>query len=418
MAAELQQLQSAWHDGAGRAAEQVGAAWQQTTEQVGAAAGAVGVPGDAADCCEMATSRAEACLDAVLPCVELVGALASMVASPCVFPLVFCFPADGAESEGSSRAWAISMLNAPVRRPLECVGAMLCPCCAQYYVRLRALGGDISRYKLFQGRHDGPKCCALMSPSLPFTLHAGTHGDAENPQLFLCLEAWLCTYCAFHVSRQTMREERDLGLDPTEVRTNNCLIFFGSIARACCCVGCALRCAGCLAGLCAPEGSAAEGAAGYASRLGGGCLRVAHAIRRGMAHVRCIAVACMSAQMVHESYDLVPGKPAAEDRGPEPAWAMSRQGFGDADAGPGAWSHRAQPPPGPPAYGYGYGAEQASASPARVAGYDAHARNFDGQEARYDAHASGSASGISPRDVVVADGPQSPQHGDRRQLTV
>ncbi|KAJ1636735.1 hypothetical protein T492DRAFT_364202 [Pavlovales sp. CCMP2436] len=139
------------------------------------------------------------------------GAVAGCFASPCAFPLVFCFSA-GSEEPPDSGGWAVSVLRAPLARPLWCIPTCLLPCCgAQYFVRRRVLGGDMSRYKLFQGRHDGPHCLARCSPSLPFTLLAGTHGEAQCPHAFLCAESCLCSVCAFYASRDMMRSERRLG---------------------------------------------------------------------------------------------------------------------------------------------------------------------------------------------------------------
>jgi hypothetical protein len=100
-------------------------------------------------------------VDAILPCLELAGQIAGCCASPCAFPLVFLFPptdgpSGGAEADAIAAAddggWAISMLQAPLKRPCLCAGACVCWPCAQVLVRVRVLGGDMSRYSLFQVR--------------------------------------------------------------------------------------------------------------------------------------------------------------------------------------------------------------------------------------------------------------------------
>ena len=148
-------------------------------------------------------------LDVFSPCFETAGTVLFALAGPWAFPLVFCFPADDADSSG----WKVSVLQAPCVRPCSCCFASICMPCGQFEVRRRALGGDLGRYKLWQGYHDGPHCCAVVCPSMPITIEAGTYNEASCPALFLCCEVTClggaCSpCCAFDVSRRLMRDER------------------------------------------------------------------------------------------------------------------------------------------------------------------------------------------------------------------
>ena len=148
-------------------------------------------------------------LNVFSPCLETASTVLFALAGPCAFPLVFCFTADEAEASG----WKVSMLRAPCVRPCSCCFASVCLPCGQFEVRRRALGGGLGNYKLWQGYHDGPHCCAVVCPSMPLTIEAGTYNEASCPALFLCCEVTclggMCSpCCAFDVSRRLMRDER------------------------------------------------------------------------------------------------------------------------------------------------------------------------------------------------------------------
>ena len=284
-----------------------------------------GLGGEVADAgggtaCELCSHR----LDQISPCLESVAAAMWFCAGPCAFPLVFLFP-DQPAAAGAT--WRVPMVEAPMKQPLVCAGAACVPC-AQYYVRLRVLDGDISKYKLFQGRADGPHCCAHIWPSAPITIKSGTYGDSGS-SAWLCAESCLCPCCAFEVSRAVMKQERGLADDPTEVRYRHCQHFFGMAAASCAQLGCCVKCMGCLVGCCAPENAGAQSLEDSAYRAGNGCLRIAHLLHRGLWAVRLVAVGCMSAQIVHESFGK--GGPAVYDASTPPAKPSS-----------------AEPPPPPP----------------------------------------------------------------------
>lgn len=240
---------------------------------------------------------------------EYIGRLVGCFASPLAFPLVYCFPADG-DLGGSP--WNVSMEEAPFKQPAVCCCSFCCLNLTQYWVRQRVLDGDMSRYKCFQGLRDGPYCCATCIPSAPFTFKAGTYGEQDCPAVCLCAEVAFCPYCAFQASREVQRSERSLGIDPTEVRVSKCLELFGQIAHCLCCVGCCIKCGGCCVGCCLGQTEGAQDFDASSQRLGNSLLQIANGIRRGMHWVIVIAVGCMSAQMVHESYSPLPaGKSAS-----------------------------------------------------------------------------------------------------------
>jgi len=214
-------------------------------------------------------------------------------ASPLAFPCIYCFSPEDDGNHG--REWDVRMEMGPCRKPHICCCSCILPCCTQWWVRRQVLENDMSRYKCCQGHMDGPYCCAVCKEGLPFTFEAGSYGESTCPDLCLCLEAWCCTYLAFQISRIVIREDRGLKKDPSEVRVDKCLDFFGSIAAALCCAGCCLQCCACC--LCAAgQGDAADATSG----LGGACMHMSGQIVEGMRWVMFIAMGCMSSQMMHE----------------------------------------------------------------------------------------------------------------------
>lgn len=242
-------------------------------------------------------------IEIVTPCLESISSAIWCLGSPLAFPLIFCF--DSGEHTHESSGWKVSMLGAPCVRPLECCFATLCLPCGQWYVRYRALESDLSRYKLWQGYHDGPHCFARSCPGAPITITSGEYGESECPGLFLCLEVWILggpcsSCCAFDVSRRLMRDERGLGMDPTEARQEKCVDFFYVCFRNITMIACCVRCAGCLAGCCAPDSEGAQEFSDAAGDGAGACWKIARTIHRGIWSVRILAIGCMSAQMIHE----------------------------------------------------------------------------------------------------------------------
>eukprot|EP00929_Paragymnodinium_shiwhaense_P102877 TRINITY_DN66104_c0_g1_i2.p1 TRINITY_DN66104_c0_g1~~TRINITY_DN66104_c0_g1_i2.p1 ORF type:complete len:317 (-),score=43.93 TRINITY_DN66104_c0_g1_i2:361-1311(-) len=226
---------------------------------------------------------------------ELLGKIAGIFASPFAWCCVYLCPAD---EENPGRPWDVSMEGAICYNPHIFCCNFCCPCLIQYYVRRKVLDGDMSRYICFQGRRDGNYCLAAMCPGkgLPFTFTAGTYGEQNCPDGYLCMEATCCTVCAFEVSREEQREPRLLQRDPTETRVDRCLDFWGSVADCLCCCACCLTCFSCCLKCCVDsEGS--DDLAESSQRLGNSCHRLAHAIVQGMRWVITIAMGCMSAQV-------------------------------------------------------------------------------------------------------------------------
>lgn len=253
--------------------------------------------------CDSCFSLCADCLEAMSPFVESCASTIWCLGSPLAFPFVFCFDSDPHTNESSG--WSISMLQAPFRRPLECCCATICLPCGQWHVRRKALGGDMGKYKLWQGYHDGPQCCARSCPGAPVTIRSGSYGEQECPNAFLCLEVWclggVCSpFCAFDVSRRLMKDERGLDTDPTEARQEKCADFFGQIMSSCWQMACCVGCSGCLVGLCAQESEGAQECSGEAGRASRACCSIARTLWRGIWATRLIAIGCMSAQMVHE----------------------------------------------------------------------------------------------------------------------
>jgi len=245
------------------------------------------------------------CLEVINPAMEMVGNAIWIFGSPLAFPLIFCFPSDPHTHESSG--YDISMLQAPLRRPFVCCFSAVCLPCGQWYVRRRVLDNDMSKYKLWQGYHDGPHCCARQCPQSGFiVIEAGTYGEEQCPDAFLCAEILvlggpfsLC--CAFDVSRRYQREERGLNLDPTEARQQKCIGFFSGIMSKCFQLGACMYCCSCCVGICANDSEGAQECAGEGGRAARACCRIAHIIWRGIIWTRVIGMGCMTTQMIHEA---------------------------------------------------------------------------------------------------------------------
>ena len=251
--------------------------------------------------CDGACGHCANCLESVNPCIEWFADLIWVLGSPLAFPIIFCFDPETTESGG----WRITMLESPLKRPLACCGAMTCCPCGQWYLRRQALGGDMSKYKLWQGYHDGPQCMARRCPGAPITIQSGTYGEQNCPEAFLCLEVWCAAgvwsmCCAFDVTRRLMRDERGLGKDPTEIRQEKCVGFFQSLAHQCCMAACCLHVCSCCVGTLAQDSEGAQECSGEAGRAARACFSIVNTLWRGIWSVKVIAIGCMSAQMIEE----------------------------------------------------------------------------------------------------------------------
>mmetsp|Transcript_32211 Transcript_32211/g.78277 ORF Transcript_32211/g.78277 Transcript_32211/m.78277 type:complete len:326 (-) Transcript_32211:98-1075(-) len=239
-------------------------------------------------------------LEAVNPFMECVADAIWIFGSPLAFPCIFFFDAPKTNPPGGG--WQVSMMKTPIKAcPQWCFYTICCPC-GQFLMRRKLLEGDMSKYKLWQGYHDGPQCCARRCPSAPITIKSGTYGEEKCPNAFLCAEvmclagAWsVC--CSFDVNRRMIKEQRNLGDDPTEVRVRKCIGFFSGIMSQLYCVGCCMTCCSCLVGCCANDSEGAQECSEEGGRAGRACLSCAHTIWRGIWSVKVIAMGCSSAQM-------------------------------------------------------------------------------------------------------------------------
>jgi hypothetical protein len=251
-------------------------------------------------------------LEAVNPAMEYVADLIWVCGSPLAFPLVFCFDS-GPPTDPPGGGWQLPMIETPLRRPIQCCLFTTCCPCGQWYMRYRLLGGDMTKYKLWQGYHDGPHCCARRCPGAPCTIASGTYGEEKCPHAFLgaevcCLAGAWSVCCSFDVNRRMIKTERNLGDDPTEVRVNKCIDFFSRLASQCFMLSCCVCVASCLVGCCAPGSEGAQDCSEQGQRAGGACRSCAMTCWRGIYSVKAIAMGCMSAQMDHE---MKAGEPLA-----------------------------------------------------------------------------------------------------------
>lgn len=249
-------------------------------------------------------------LEAINPIMESAADGIWLCGSPLAFPLVFFFDS-GPETVPPGGGWQVPMMRTPLKNPVKCCFYTVCCPCGQWHLRRQLLNGDMSQYKLWQGYHDGPHCCARRCPGAPITIRAGTYGEEKCPNAFLCAEV-LClagfwsVCCSFDVNRRMIKAERNLLDDPTEVRVRNCIGFFSELMSKCWCLGFCVSCCSCLVGCCAPDSSGAQELSGEGRRAGSACIRCARTCWRGIWSVKTVAIGCMSAQMDVEIRDGQP----------------------------------------------------------------------------------------------------------------
>ena len=95
-----------------------------------------------------------------------------------------------------------------------CLSGFCCHCCSQYYLRNKALGGDMSRYVCCQGYMNNP------------CFQGGSCGEGSCPEVCLCMESFLCFSCAVSSTRAYVMDTRNITPDPCDnriIRFNNCI---------------------------------------------------------------------------------------------------------------------------------------------------------------------------------------------------
>lgn len=244
-------------------------------------------------------------LECITPVAEQSARILCCLGSPLAFPIIFCFDPDPHTQESSG--WNVGMMQAPSKAPVICCFNTLCMPCGQFHMRKYViLDGDMSKYKLWQGKHDGDHFLARFCKGAPFTIEAGTHGEQKCPHLCLCAEVsclgcGLCSpCCAFYVNREIMMEQRSLDIDPVEARFDKCQGFFGELMACAACTSCCLNCFSCCLGNIATESAGAQELSEEARRLGNACGRLSRICFHGLVSVKIMAIGCMSSQMVHE----------------------------------------------------------------------------------------------------------------------
>jgi hypothetical protein len=224
------------------------------------------------------------------------------------------------------------------RRPIHCCLYTICAPCGQWILRRQLLDYDMTKYKLWQGYHDGPKCCATRCPGAPITIESGTYGESKCPNAFLCAEVWClgCIWsacCSFDVNRRMIKAQRNLGEDPTKVRVIKCIGFFSRIMQSLFQLACCVCIASCCIGCCAPDSEGAQECSGEGSRASGACFSCARTIWKGIWSVKVIAMGCMSTQM---DVEMKQGQPLVS----QPTKQIMQRGGDDTlddDEDPDAW---------------------------------------------------------------------------------
>lgn len=243
-------------------------------------------------------------LECISPAFEQVASCIWIFGSPLAFPIIFCFPS--VPHTNKSSGYEVSMLEAPMKRPCLCCFYTICFPCGQYHIRRAVLNYDMTKYKLWQGQHDGPHCMARYCDGAPITIKSGTYGEQDCPNIFLCLEVtvlgcWFSPCCAFDVSRRYQRDERGLSIDPTEQRFVSCISFFSRIMHYCFMLGCCVGVSSCCVGICAPGSEGAQECSGDGGRAARACCQIAAILWRGIMWTRVIGIGCMTTQMMVES---------------------------------------------------------------------------------------------------------------------
>jgi len=254
------------------------------------------------------------CLETANPCMEYVADIIWVFGSPLAFPIVFCF-SDGPATEPPGGGWQLPMIQTPLRIPLKCCLYTACAPCGQWWMRHQLLEGDMTKYKLWQGYHDGPHCLAKRcGPSAPITIEAGTYRESECPHAFLAAEvcclgcAWsVC--CSFDVNRRMIKDQRNLGNDPLENRVNHCVGFFSELASKLCMCALCVSISSCCIGFCAPDSEGAQECSGEGGRAASACFSCIHTCWRGIWSVKILAMGCMSSQM---DFEMKEGQPLVE----------------------------------------------------------------------------------------------------------
>jgi len=112
--------------------------------------------------------------------------------------------------------WFLAQAN-----PFTCI-------CAQYFLRRKALKGDMTKYVCFQGYIS---CCCIQP---------GNMCERDCPDLCLCIESCLCNSFALSGTRNYVMDQYQLSSDPCDyriIRFNNfmqCLDCFCSILACFC----------------------------------------------------------------------------------------------------------------------------------------------------------------------------------------
>lgn len=268
-------------------------------------------------------------LETVNPCMERVADAIWIFGSPLAFPIVFCF-GDGPETDPPGGGWRVPMILTPIKHPLRCCFYTACAPCGQFALRRKLLDNDMSRYKLWQGYHDGPHCLARRCEGAPITIEAGTYGEERCPNAFLAAEVCFlgCAFsvcCSFDVNRRMIKDQRNLDNDPLENRVNHCVGFFSDLASHLCMCGMCAWCGSCLIGLCAPDSEGAQECSGEGGRAARACFSCAHTCWKGIWSVKIIAMGCASSQM---DVEMKEGKPLVR---PPRRLNMDRGGDNDGD---------------------------------------------------------------------------------------
>ena len=135
------------------------------------------------------------------------------------------------------RDWETPLCSACCSNPGFTLMFMCCPTICAHKIRLKALGGDLTKYSCCQGNNKCGKC-------IPF--------QKKWPNKCSQLEAWWCLGGSVYGTKHYVQDERDLIPDPCDKRlkkVDQCLKALVCITKiisyvcgGCDCCGCMLQC--------------------------------------------------------------------------------------------------------------------------------------------------------------------------------
>ena len=108
---------------------------------------------------------------------------------------------------GYENEWHTTMMDAPKQDPLIFVASCCCLPCTQWYLRRKALKGDMTKYACCQNYNDVR--CSKYGPFRGAPIWVGGQmGESTCPDICLFCEAWLFPSCTVSATRALVMDTR------------------------------------------------------------------------------------------------------------------------------------------------------------------------------------------------------------------